>query len=124
MMPCWLAESISPYGIRNTMPSLRTRKVPADRNLSNWTTRKTRQKRSYVAAHDWMRAKVLRKEPTCREHRKSGWVAVSVVADQIVPKVKRETDARKNYQGLCQPCHTIETTPQSARARRRGSPSI
>jgi hypothetical protein len=41
MMPCWLAKSISPYGIRNTMPSLRTRKVPADRNLSNWTTRKT-----------------------------------------------------------------------------------
>jgi len=45
--------------------------------------------------------RVLRKEPTCRKHRKSGWVALSVIADHIVPKVERETDDRKNYQGLC-----------------------
>jgi hypothetical protein len=32
------------------MPSLRTRKVPADRNLWNWTTRKTRQERGYVVS--------------------------------------------------------------------------
>ena len=100
-------------------PSLRPRKVPAGRKLSNWTKRKTRQERGYGAAHDRMRAQVLREEPTCRECRKAGRVAVSVIADHIIPKAERGTDDRDNYQGLCRACHTAKTAQESARARRR-----
>lgn len=96
-------------------PSLR--KKP--NRITGWSKRKTRQERGYGATHDRMRAQLLREEPTCRECRKSGRVAVSVIADHIVPKAEGGTDDRINYQGLCKACHIAKTAAESARGRRR-----
>lgn len=103
----------------NKPPSLRPRKVSADRKLSSWTTtRMSRQARGYGRQHELMRAQVLREEPLCRicsaEHR----ISPTEVADHIKPKAEGGTDERDNYQGLCKPCHKVKTARESARARR------
>jgi 5-methylcytosine-specific restriction protein A len=96
-------------------PSLR--KKPE--RTTGWSKHKTRQERGYGAAHDRMRSQVLREEPTCRECRKTGRVAVAVIADHITPKAEGGTDGRGNYQGLCKACHTVKTAVESARGRRK-----
>lgn len=100
-------------------PSLRPRKVPTERKLSNWDRRKTRQQRGYGREHELMRQRVLDEEPLCRECAKTGRVEATRIADHIRPKAEGGTDDRENYQGLCIPCSKAKTARESGRARRR-----
>lgn len=102
-------------------PSLRPRKVPADRKLSNWTKRESRQARGYGRAHDLMRVQVLREEPLCRICRAMDppRITASTIADHVIPKAEGGTDERENYQGICRPCDILKTAAESARARAR-----
>lgn len=100
-------------------PSLTRRKVGKDRKLSNWTKRTSRQARGYGADHDRMRATVLVEEPVCRICAERGAVTPTTIADHIVPKAEGGSDERTNYQGLCRACHTVKTSTEAARARRR-----
>lgn len=102
----------------NKPSSLRPRKVSANRKLSNWDKRKTRQQRGYGREHDAMRKRVLDEEPLCRECSKAGRVEAACIADHIKPKTEGGTDDRENYQGLCYCCHKTKTAAESARARR------
>lgn len=68
-----------------------------------WPTT-SRQERGYGAAHDRMRALLIRTVITCEECERNGRTAVGTIADHIIPKAKGGTDARSNYQLLCQDC--------------------
>jgi 5-methylcytosine-specific restriction protein A len=100
-------------------PSLKPRKIPPSRQISNWTKRTSRQSRGYGREHDAMRKRVLAEEPLCRACSAAGRVEATTIADHIKPKAEGGTDDRENYQGLCRPCSIAKTARESGRGRRR-----
>lgn len=100
-------------------PSLKPAKVGPARKLSNWTRRESRQSRGYGREHDLMRARVLVEEPLCRLCLAQERYNPTTIADHIIPKAEKGTDERRNYQGLCAPCHRSKTAAEAARGARR-----
>ena len=84
-----------------------------------WSTSRTksRQERGYGREHERLRKQVLREEPLCRVCQREGRVTPTTVADHIVPLSRGGRTERRNYQGLCDPCHDAKTA-EEARAGR------
>lgn len=73
-----------------------------------WPTT-SRQSRGYGAAHDKMRAHLLRTVVTCEECDRQGRTTLGAIADHIEPLAKGGTGERSNYQLLCKPCSDAKT---------------
>lgn len=88
---------------------------------SAWASsqRGSRQARGYGRAHEQMRERVLSEEPLCRRCDAHGRIAVTAIADHVIPKAEGGSDERSNYQGLCGACHREKTQAEAKRARRR-----
>jgi 5-methylcytosine-specific restriction protein A len=85
-----------------------------------WPTT-SRQSRGYGAAHDRMRALLIRTVVTCEECERHGRVTAGTIADHIKPLAKGGTGERSNYQLLYQACSDAKTlADKGASARPRG----
>ena len=85
-----------------------------------WPTT-SRHERGYGAAHDKMRALLMRTVILCEECTRNGRETPGKVADHIVPLAKGGTGARSNYQLLCQGCSDVKSlADKGASARPQG----
>lgn len=85
-----------------------------------WPTT-SRQSRGYGAAHDRMRAHLLKTVVTCQACARQGIVTPGHIADHIKPVAMGGTGERSNYQLLCVPCSDAKTlADKGATARPTG----
>ena len=80
-----------------------------------WRQTRSAEERCYGREHCIIRAQVLTEEPLCRAFDKAGLVAVTTIADHIVPMSQGGKTIRSNYQGLCGPCHKAKAAQGAAR---------
>ena len=73
-----------------------------------WPTT-SRQSRGYGAAHDKMRAHLLRTVVLCEECTRQDRTTIGKIADHIKPLAQGGTGERSNYQLLCQDCSDAKT---------------
>lgn len=63
------------------------------------------------------RARLFREQPLCVECEKKGRVTVATIRDHIIPLAEGGQDTPENTQALCEDCHNIKKSTESAKGR-------